>query len=66
MLNIKELSKYLDFSIPTIKRLIEDKGLPTYQFNKKGRLRFKKAEIDQWMRGFKKNLKKISGNSENE
>lgn len=54
LLNIKELSEYLDFSIPTIKRLIEDKGLPAYQFNKKGRLRFKKVEIDKWMRRFKK------------
>ena len=54
LLNIKELSEYLDFSIPTIKRPIKDKGLPAYQFNKKGRLRFKKVEIDRWLRRFKK------------
>jgi excisionase family DNA binding protein len=46
-LNVKEVSSYLAFRSSTLYRMVEEKKIPHYRIGR--HIRFKKAEIDEWM-----------------
>ena len=50
-LNIKQLSRYLNYSEPAIYRMVADATIPNYKMF--GKLLFKKSEIDDWLSDFK-------------
>lgn len=53
-LNVQEIANYLELRKSSIYSLVEKKGIPHYRL---GRLvRFKKAEIDEWMKEQKEEL----------
>ena len=45
--SIEDISKYLDVSIPYIRKLVRAKLIPYYRFG--NRLKFKITEIDEWI-----------------
>ncbi len=45
--NIEEVSKYLDVSIPYVRKLVRARLIPYYRFG--NRLKFKITEIDEWV-----------------
>lgn len=45
--NIEDISKYLDVSIPYIRKLVRARLIPYYRFG--NRLKFKIKEIDEWV-----------------
>ncbi len=45
--SIEDISKYLDVSIPYIRKLVRVKLIPYYRFG--NRLKFKITEIDEWV-----------------
>ena len=45
--SIEDISKYLDVSIPYIRKLVRAKLIPYYRFG--NRLKFKITEIDEWV-----------------
>lgn len=50
-LNIKQLSRYLNYSEAAIYRMVGSAAIPCYKVS--GKLLFKKAEIDDWLFDFK-------------
>jgi len=50
-LNIKQLSRYLNYSEPAIYKMVAEASIPNYKLS--GKLLFKKAEIDDWLSDFK-------------
>ena len=50
--DIQDLSRYLDIKTSTIYVMVEERSIPHYRVGKL--IRFKRAEIDAWMEGNKK------------
>ena len=50
--DIQGLSRYLDIKTSTIYVMVEERSIPHYRVGKL--IRFKRAEIDAWMEGNKK------------
>ena len=47
MCDVKEISKYLDVSIPYVRKLVRAKLIPHYRYGKL--LKFDKNEINEWI-----------------
>lgn len=45
--NVDDIAKYLDVSIPYIRKLVRARLIPYYRFG--NRLKFKIQEIDEWV-----------------
>lgn len=50
-LNMKQLSRYLNYSEAAIYRLVSQAAIPVYKLS--GKLLFKRTEIDEWLFEFK-------------
>jgi excisionase family DNA binding protein len=50
-LNIKQLSRYLNYSEAAIYRMVGNGEIPSYKIS--GKLLFKKSEIDDWLFDYK-------------
>ncbi len=50
-LNMKQLSRYLNYSEAAIYRLVSQAAIPVYKIS--GKLLFNKIEIDEWLFEFK-------------
>ena len=47
MCDVKEISRYLDVSVPYVRKLVRAKIIPYYKFG--NRLKFDKIEINKWI-----------------
>jgi len=50
-LNIKQLSRYLNYSEPAIYKMVAHSEIPCYKLS--GKLLFKKSEVNSWLFEFK-------------
>lgn len=53
-MNVAQVANYLNFSRPTIYKMVSNHEIPFYKGKVKGKILFKKSEIDIWLAGFKK------------
>ena len=62
-LTLAQAAQYLAVSKATVRRWIKNLGLPHYYLpgggGQRGKLLFRKGEIDRWMRRHKNSLKKV-------
>ena len=56
---IRELSAYLKMAEKTLYRLAAEGSIPSFKIG--GSLRFRKSEIDKWIKAQEKNHKKSDG-----
>ena len=50
--SIKQLSEYLNYSEPTIYKMVGQSLIPCYKLS--GKILFKRTEIDEWLLDFRK------------
>lgn len=48
-MTIFQVSSYLNYSRPTIYKMVGNNSIPFYKMGSKGKLLFKKSEIDAWL-----------------
>jgi len=62
-MSLAQAAGYLAVSTRTIRRWIADRGLPHYFVggSQRGKLLFRKGELDRWARQFKNGLERKSG-----
>lgn len=56
--NIKELSIYIQTSIPQIRKLVKEKKIPYFRVG--NRIKFDMNEVDKWIEKLQENESKIS------
>lgn len=56
MCNLKTISKYLDVSVPYVRKLVRAKNIPHYKFG--NRLKFDIKEINEWIESHRQEERK--------
>ncbi len=54
LMTIKEVAAWLAVSEDCVRRWIRDEGMPHFQVAERGVLRFKKEDVENWMRDGKR------------
>lgn len=52
-MNSQEVMDFIGVSRTRLWQLVKNHGLPAYQFGAKGDYRYRRSEIEAWLKGFK-------------
>lgn len=54
-MSIAQVASYLNYSVPSIYKMVSNSTIPFYQSKVKGKILFKKTDIDSWLLEGKQN-----------